>query len=237
VSARSGPASGLSLARAKGLASCTELRAHGVSSWALGLAAIALAGVLATNLLDLESYRFGVRLLDANWEFSWSHDVDTLALAFGVLVAAAGATWHPRQRALWIATSVILALFFLDEVSPAHAAIGHVSKLLYVPIVGALAICLWRLADSTAEQGTVALGLATLLISFGMHVVGLTILRPIGYMTWPYQTGVGVKEGAELGGLLLLVVALFRLARGSSERRYPRRTALPTSQGRRSGRR
>ena len=201
------------------------MRKFHVCRWPLALVALAFAGVLTTNLADLEVYHFGLRALDANWEFSWSHDVDTLALAVGVLIAAVGAGRHPRQRALWTATAVIFALFFLDEVSAAHAAIGHVSKLLYIPIVGALAICVWLLADSSVEQATAAIGLAALLVSFGMHVVGLTILRPIGYMSWPYQFGVGVKEGAELGGLLLVVSALSRLARDSSDYTHARPTA------------
>lgn len=188
-------------------------RYFGVSGRLWGLAAVALAVVVATNLLDLKIYQFRVRVLDANWQFSWSHDLDTLALAIGVVVTAVGARRHPRHRALWSASAVILALFLLDEVSPLHAEIGHVSKLLYAPILVGLAACVWLLADRTAQRPVALLGLATLLICFGMHVVGLTVLRPIGYMSVPYQLGVGLKEGTELAGLLIVLCALAALAR------------------------
>jgi uncharacterized membrane protein YoaK (UPF0700 family) len=187
-----------------------------VDGWVYGVAAVAFATVIATNLLNLGIDNLGVHALDANWEYSWSHDLDTLVLAVGIAIAAVGARRHHQQRALWAATSAILTLLFLIEVSPVHAEVGHVSKLLYAPILCALVVCLWRLADHTPEWGTVVLGLVTLLISFGMHVVGLTLLRPLGYLSWPYQFGVGVKEGAALAGWLLVTHALWRLARSPS---------------------
>jgi hypothetical protein len=186
-----------------------------LSGWLWGVAGVAFAAVIASNLLNLGIDNLGVRALDANWEYSWSHDVDTLVLAFGVVITAGGARRHRRQRALWAATSAILTLLFLIEVSPVHAEIGHVSKLLYAPILCVLVVCVWRLADHTAQSGTVVVGLAALLISFAMHVVGLTLLRPLGYLSWPYQFGVGVKEGGALAGWLLVTYAFWRLARDS----------------------
>jgi uncharacterized membrane protein YoaK (UPF0700 family) len=195
-----------------------------VSGWLCGLAVIAFVAVIATNLLDLGVYDLGVRMLDANWEHSWSHDLDTLALAVGVVVTAVGARRDRRQRALWVATSVILALLFLDEASPLHAEIGHISKLLYAPVLCALVICLWRLSNGTPEWSTAVLGLAMLFISFAMHVVGLTLLRPLGYLSWPYQFGVGIKEGAALAGWLLVTFALWKLARSPRPQWSARRT-------------
>ena len=214
MSARPGPAFGLKLAQARRAGPSDRVRGFRVRGWMWGIVAIALAVILTTNLLDLEIYQFRIRVLDANWQFSWSHDLDTLVLAVGVLITAVGARRHPDQGTLWSASAVMLALFFLDEASPLHAEIGHVSKLLYAPILGALAICVWLLAAKTAQRSVAGLGLATLFVCFGMHVVGLTLLRPIGYMTVPYQTGVGVKEGTEMAGLLLVMCALGALALG-----------------------
>lgn len=179
------------------------------------VAAAAFVAVIATNLISLGFLHLGIGLLNANWEFSWSHDVDTLALAFGAGVAAvvSGGRDAP-DRSFWAATAAILALFCADEVSPLHAEIGAVSfdKLLYAPLLAALAICLWRLAVRGGEGSAVAGGLTTLAVAFGMHVAGLHLLRPLGYTNWIYQTGVGFKQGTELAGVLVVMAALWRLA-------------------------
>jgi hypothetical protein len=218
VPARSRPSFASRPAAARRSASGVGVLGFRVRAWACAVVAIALGAVIASNLLDLKAYGFRIRVLDANWEFSWSHDVDTLVLAVGMLITAVGARRHPRQRTLWTAAAVIMALFVLDEASPLHAEIGHASKLLYAPTLAALALCVWLLVKRTAERATLILGLATLSVCFGMHVVGLTLLRPIGYLSVPYQSGVGVKEGTELAGLMLVVLALWPLARGVQPR-------------------
>lgn len=176
---------------------------------------VALAAWLvveATNLVDFRYERFAIRPLDANWGYSWSHDADTLLVAIGALITLVCARRPTPRRRAWYGLAVILVALLLDEASPLHAEIGHVSKLLYAPILLGMVAAAWYLADRAGERPVVAVSVATLLISFTMHVVGLTLLRPIGYMSWPYQIGVGVKEGCELGGLLLLVLALSRMA-------------------------
>ena len=75
-----------------------------------------------------------------------------------------------------------------------------------------LAAGLWCLAAGTTERVLIGWGLAALLLSFGMHTPGLHILHRLGYTNWINQTGVGFKEGAELAGLLLVVLALWRLS-------------------------
>lgn len=178
-------------------------------------ASIAFFAVLASNWVSLGLDHLRTTLINANWEFSWSHDVDTLVLVLGVWAAVSG-WWRQRQnRRLWAGIAAILALLFFDEISPLHAQIGAVSagKLLYVPILVGLVACLWVLAAGTEEMSLIGWGLVALLLSFGMHTPGLHILHRLGYTNWVYQTGVGFKEGAELAGLMLVVLALVRLAR------------------------
>jgi len=182
--------------------------------WLLVVAGIILCAVIATNLVSLGLDHLTYTLLNANWEFSWSHDADTLALALGACTAVTAA-WRPTaHRRLWAVTAVVLALFVLDELSSLHAQIGaaSVDKLLYAPILAALVAAVWRLSAGTAERRLAVWGIATLLVSFAMHVAGLHLLRPIGYFTWLYQIGVGFKSGTELAGLILLVSALWQLA-------------------------
>ena len=52
-----------------------------------------------------------------------------------------------------------------------------------------------------------------------MHVLGLYLLRPLGHYDQVYQLGVGVKEGTELAGLILVVLGLARLARRRNQAR------------------
>lgn len=186
-----------------------------LNPWSYIVAGVAVVAVVVTNQIDLGADQLRVGLLNANSRFSWSHDVDTLALALGMAAAVRGARRGGRDSQLWWATAVILGLFFLDEASPLHTAIDHLplGKALYSPILLALVTCVWLLAAHSDQQVVVAAGLVTLCASFAMHVVGLHALHPIGYLSGPYQAGVGVKEGTELAGLTLVVLALWRLAK------------------------
>jgi hypothetical protein len=179
----------------------------------VAIASVAFVAVLATNLISLGFDHLRISLINANWEFSWSHDVDSVLLAIGVCVSLLGARASETHRRLWIATAAIFALFFLDEVSNLHGQLRNLDKLLYAPILVVLVVCVWRLSGGTRERVIVIWGFVTLIVAFGMHVAGLHLLRPIGYTTYIYQAGVGFKEGTELAGLILLVTALARLAR------------------------
>jgi hypothetical protein len=180
-----------------------------------GAAAAALLAVVITNQVDLGVASLHIGILNANWEFSWSHDADTVMLALGFIATVLGARNHASRRLLWIVTAVILGVFFADEVSPLHAEIGaHTGgKLLYTPLLLGLMMGVWLLAADSEQRGVVLAGLATLIVSFGMHVFGLHVLRQLGYLNWFYQAGVGVKEGTELAGLFLLAHALWPRAR------------------------
>jgi hypothetical protein len=187
------------------------------------LAALACGAVVATNVLWLGVDDLRTTVIDANWEFSWSHDLDTVLLAIGVYASLFGARANGPHRRLWLATAAILALFVLDEVSAFHGQFGNLEKLLYAPILAALVVCVWRLTAETEERAPVVWSLVTLVFAFAMHVAGLHLLRPIGYPTYVYQVGVGFKEGTELAGLILLVAALWcrsraRLAMASGRR-------------------
>ena len=176
------------------------------------VAVLACGAVIATNLLSLGVDQLRTSVINANWEFSWSHDFDTALLAIGVYASLVGARAdRPRWR-LWRVTAAILALFVLDEVSAFHGQFGNLEKLLYAPVLAALVVCVWRLTAGTEERVLVRWSLVTLVFAFAMHVAGLHLLRPIGYMTYVYQIAVGFKEGTELAGLILLVAALWRRA-------------------------
>ena len=192
----------------------------GGSQLRLVCAAIAAFGaVVASNLASLGVDHLHTSLINANWQFSWSHDVDTLLLGVGVYASLVGARASRSTQRLWIATAAILGLFFLDELSPLHGKIGNLDKLLYAPLLVALVVCVLKLTAGTRDRVVMLWALATLLFAFGMHVVGLHLLRPIGYTTYLYQAGVGLKEGTELAGVIMLVSTLWRRARAEHIRK------------------
>jgi hypothetical protein len=172
--------------------------------------------VVATNLFDLyvNSLGKGLHVLDANWQFGWSHDLDTAILAAGLCAAIAGALRDASRPWIWRSTAAILGLFFLDEATPLHATIdsSRFGKLVYVPILLGLVACLWLLAADSDQRAPVLAGITVLVLSFAMHVVGVPTLRGLGYFNGIYQASVGLKEGLESAGLVLVVPSLWRLA-------------------------
>jgi hypothetical protein len=187
------------------------------SGCAFALAGFAMLAVIATNQIDWSADRLGIKIINANLGFSWSHDLDKLILASSVVAALGGALRPGRHQRLWATTAFILGLFLIDELSTLHAEIGGlhfgVGKLMYAPILLVLVICVWLLAAATKERFVVAVGVLVLSVCFGMHVVGMRILRHLfGYLSSPYQLGVGIKEGSECAGFLLVVPALWRLS-------------------------
>jgi len=59
-----------------------------------------------------------------------------------------------------------------------------------------------------------------LIVAYVVHVLGARVVEALGWGSgsWVYQVKVGIKEGAELAGWLLVVVALTRLTRARSAR-------------------
>lgn len=108
----------------------------------------------------------------------------------------------------------MLGLFFLDEISGVHAQIdslmGH-GKLLYAPILLVLVLCVWRLTAATAHLVSVRAGAALLAASYVIHVLEPhEIARALGWRAGglAFQVVVSFKEGMELAGLLLVLLAL-----------------------------
>jgi hypothetical protein len=186
------------------------------------LAAGAIAAVGFTHLIDFGIYHLRYGILNANSAASWSHVVVAGALALGAAVCLAGARRSPRQRAAWIATAVILAVLFVGDVSPLHAEIDALNhgRLLYAPILSVLAYCVWRLTRSSAYFAIVRAGAALLLASYVIHVLEPhSIARALGWRVggWEFQVVVALKEGTELAGVLLALLAVWGTAAATSQ--------------------
>ena len=180
---------------------------------------------MLTNLLDFEADGERIGLLNANQASSWSHRASAAALLVGGAVAARRAQRAVGHRRLWGATAVALILLFVVEVSPVHVEVDRLSygKLVYVPILACLVLCVLRLLDGSDQMHMLWLGLAMLAASYAVHVFGPPAVRALGWGTdsAAYQLKVGLKEGTELSGWTLLVTVLWR-ARADPPHAAPR---------------
>ena len=174
----------------------------------------ALAGaVVATNLVDFEADEERIGLLNANLATSWSHRATAAALILGGGMAALRARRAGQRRTWWCATAAGLILLFVIEMSPVHAQIDRLSygKLVYVPLLICLVMCVVRLLEDSGQATALRVALACLAVSYAVHVLGPAAVRALGWETdsWVYQLKVGLKEGMELSGWALLTWALW----------------------------
>jgi hypothetical protein len=169
--------------------------------------------VVLTNLLDFELGGMRIRVLNANLASSWSHRATAATLLLGGGLAALRAGQAAPLRRWWSPTAAVLILLFVVEVSPAHVQVDRLSygKLVYVPLLAALVICVVRLLDGSDQVTVMGVGLGALAASYAVHILGPAVVRLLGWGTdsWAYQVKVGLKEGMELSGWLLLVWALW----------------------------
>lgn len=177
------------------------------------MAVLALGAVIATDLIDFGIYGLRYSVLNASLSSSWSHRVTTGALALGAAVCLIGARRLPRDRAVWMTTAAILTLLFIDEVSGLHTRIDALShgKLLYAPLLVVLVLCVWRLTATTEYLACIRAAAVLLLSSYLLHILGPhNIARELGSSEygWTYQVTVTLKEGFELAGVLLALVAV-----------------------------
>jgi len=189
------------------------------------LAGAALCAVLVTHLVDFGSDHLRVRVLDAGSDSSWSHVVIAIALLAATAIGLIGIRRFATQRREWIAATAVFAFLSISELSSLQSRIDEMSwgKLVYAPILLVLCLCLWRLSDRKGQRLVVRAGIATLLVSFGIHVFGPHIVHALGWGTdsWAYQIKVGLKQGTELAGWLLVVWGLWRVARGRGATAHP----------------
>ena len=175
---------------------------------------VALA-VIATNLVNYGA-RLHSDLLDANAGTSWSHRAVAATLAAGGMVALLGALRAEVRRAAWSTAAGALIALFVVESSSLHVQVDKLSygKLIYAPLLCAFALSAWRLAGGASQAPLVRVGLAALALSYVVHLLGSDVVEALGWSSgsWAYQAKVGLKEGTELGGWLVILVALWRAA-------------------------
>jgi hypothetical protein len=186
--------------------------------------------VITTHLIDFASDDLRVDWLNASSGTSWSHRATSMILVIATSLSAVEAGRRSHGRYLWLAMAAILAFLSISELSSLHSRIDQASwgKVIYAPLLVALAVCILRAGSS--DTIVLRVGLATLLASFVIHVFGPHLLKVIGWdaRSWGYEVKVGLKQGTELAGWLLIVIGLWKLRPGKS--------ATPAGGGERGGR-
>ncbi len=175
----------------------------------------AVAAVAVTHLVDFGVYSLRYRIFNANSAGSWSHLAVTLMLGAGAALCLAGARRTTEQRTALLAPAVVFAILFLLGVSPGvHAAIDSLNhgRLLFAPLLAVVVYCLWRVTRDGEYFSLIRAGAVLLLASYAIH-----LLEPrgiAGFFGWPvggwiFQITVVIKEGVELAGVLLGLLALW----------------------------
>jgi hypothetical protein len=183
--------------------------------WPLAVAAILFVAVLASDLLDFGAYHLRYPLLNAGSPSSWSHHLTPIVLAAGAVACLLGAVREPGRRASWLATAAVLVFLFVNEITSLHAQVDSLSygKLVYVPALLVVVICMWRLTAGGAYAPNLRIAFGVLLLGYAVHVLGPHVhsrgLDPGG---WAHQVKVATKEGTELAGLALALQAVASLA-------------------------
>lgn len=185
-------------------------RRVGPYAWAAG----AGVAVLVTDLVHLAADHPDLRLFDASAEWSWSHVAASGAMAAAALAGVAGARRGRGRPGAWWTTAGLFGVLLLDNVTRLHTHVGA-WPVIYLPILGGIAAAAWTLARGSREAPVVAAALLTLVASLAVHVLGPSVVHALGQGggSWAYQVKSGLKEATELAGWVLLVPALWRLAR------------------------
>jgi cytochrome bd-type quinol oxidase subunit 2 len=183
-----------------------------VRPWLVG-AGVVVAVEMATHLGDCGADDLRIRLLDSAYKWSWSHLVATAAFATAAVLGFTGAQRSAGHRRAWRAIGGLFAFFFVDNVTRLHDHVAH-WPVVYTPLLGVLMLSLAVVAWDTDQQRIVVGALTLLLASLAIHVLGPSAVRALGWGpdSWAYQIKVGLKEGTELAGWVLLLPPLARLA-------------------------
>ena len=184
-------------------------------------AATALAAGLAQATAQLvDFWAFDLRYPELNGNdsanaFGWL----SVAMMVVALAAFAAAGLAQRSRGLSWALVPIFAFLVVDNRADLHERVAH-GKLLFLPLLIVLFLLVWHVSirSSPRSRRLLRLGLASLVVSFTIHLTGPTILSAAGWYSdaaWQDQVKVAVKEATEVAGWILLAFgAVARLQPG-----------------------
>jgi len=189
---------------------------------------------MATQLLDFTAWNLRIRALDASYEWSWSHVASTTCIATGTVLCVAGAAragGGGRRRA-WRAAAILMAVLLADNVTRLHEHVPH-WPVVYAPLVVGLGVAMAAVAAGRPGARLVHAAVALLCLSLVIHVAGPKAVSALGWSptSLAFQVKVGLKEGTELAGWLLLLTGLARLVPVGVRRPRPAPEPEPARSG------
>lgn len=219
----------------------------------LGLAAAAFALELLAHVGNEWALDGRVANLNAGAEGNaptWASSVTTFTAAVGVLIAALAAV---RRRLDLFALAALLAWFSLDDIIQAHERVSGVLDVfgdvpeyirtrlwlpVYLPLFALAGYLLLRFAGEAPARAArfVRAGFALLVVGVLFEVAGLsTKWLARRDVVWPDDIRVGLEEGIELAGWVLVatgtvatgIAAWQRLAAAEREARGHEPAARP----------
>jgi hypothetical protein len=159
--------------------------------------------------------------------WTWASSVAVFAAGFALLVRAVAVE---ERRWYYGGLGAALAFFSLDDAVEIHERIGRwvgtrvlesapgwlqnrTWLVLYVPLLVFAAVALWRESNGTHHaRRTLRLGLLLLVAGIATEVFGV-VTKPIDRrgVAWPDILRIGVEEGLELAGWIVVASGLTAL--------------------------
>jgi hypothetical protein len=173
-----------------------------------------VTAAIAAHLIDFGVYDLRVRVMNAGLGTSpvaWVSPAAVLvAVGASAVLARGSRRWSMRALPVALAAVLVLASDHLGKSVPYW-------QILLLPPLGLTLAVLWHVAAKLhpSTGRVLRTGCLLLVIAFGLHVFGATILRHVGVGvdTWVYQVKIALKEGAEISGWLLIAFGLAIAAR------------------------
>lgn len=190
-----------------------------------GFALLGLGHLVNHALFDGDVWNLNPATEGNAW--TWASSSAVLAASFAVLLRTLAVD---ERRLYYGALAVALAFFSLDDAVEVHEKLGRavgvrlldsapgyvqnrVWLALYVPLLVFVAVALWRESSGAHRaRRTIRLGLILLVAAIASEAVGFAT-KPLERrgITWPDLVRLGVEEGVELAGWIVVAAGLTAL--------------------------
>jgi hypothetical protein len=176
---------------------------------AILIVGLSVTAVVTAHLVDFGVYDLRINAMNANLGTSPVAWVSPAAIL--VALVASIVLVRRTRRGLIRVLPFALAIVLVLATHHVGESIPHWQVLLLAPL-GVTLVVLWSAASDLhpSADRTLRSGCLLLVVAFGLHVFGASILGHLGFGvdSWPYQVKVALKEGSEISGWMLIAGAL-----------------------------
>jgi hypothetical protein len=185
------------------------------------LTLVLVACLILAQAIDFWVFQLRIGFLNSDTHASIFGFASLAAQGLAAFAAAVRSRASRRPRG-WMALSTLTALLLVVRIGVSFRA-----ALLLGPVT-VLFVLAWYLTsdDPAPGRAVVRAGLAALIFSYAVHIVGPHVVAALGdgRNTWPYEVKGMLKHSAELAGWMLVALGISRVrAPGPSPPAPPRR--------------